>query len=164
MSLRSRVVIMSLNDPPKIVGPLVMFIICLALTLATQSRGGLLALMCGLFTAYPLLALRSAGWRLGAVLTVASVLLVVTFLSQVGLGTVGERFAAMRLSEDGRAEIYKAIFRMIADSPWTGFGTGSFEFTLPQYRPHTISPRLIWDYAHSGPLQLIVELEYQRPC
>lgn len=158
MPLKSRLMIMMLNEPPRVGAFLLMLIACLALTLATGSRGGLLALLCGLLTVYALLVIRMAGMRLGVMLAGGGALVGVVFLSQVGLGAVGARFAEMRLGEDGRAEIYRAIVKMIADSPWFGFGTGSFEFTLPRYRPDSISPRLIWDYAHSSPLQLIVEL------
>ncbi|PTM41720.1 O-antigen ligase family protein [Bosea sp. 124] len=158
MPLKSRLLIMALNNPPQIGLPLMLFIVGLALTFATGSRGGLLALLAGLFTAYLLVLIRVAGLRLGTALAVAGSFLGIGFLSQVGMGAIGERFSEMRLGEDGRAEIYKVMFKMIADSPWTGFGIGSFEFALPQYRPSTISPRMIWDYAHSSPLQLIVEL------
>lgn len=158
MPLKARLMIMALNNPPQIGLPLLLFIVGLALVFATGSRGGLLSLLVGLFTAYILVLVRLMGPRLGAVLAGASALLGMGFLSQVGMGSTGARFSEMRLGEDGRAEIYKVIMKMIADSPWTGFGVGSFEFALPQYRPATISPRLIWEYAHSSPLQLIAEI------
>ena len=158
MSIKNRLAIMALENPPQLGLPLILFVVSLALTFATGSRGGLLALLLGLFTTYVLLLVRVAGLKLGALFAGAGALAGFAFLSQIGLGSVGARFTEMRLGEDGRAEIYKAIAKMIADSPWTGFGIGAFEFALPQYRPATISPRMIWDYAHSSPLQLIVEL------
>ena len=158
MSLKSRLMIMMLNNPPQIGAALVLFITALGLTFATGSRGGLLALLCGLFTAYALLVVRSFGARLGALLAGGGAMLGVAFLSQVGLGSIGERFAQVRLSEDGRSEVYKAVLRMIRDNPWFGTGAGTFEMVFPRYRPDTISPSGIWDYAHSSPLQVIAEL------
>ncbi len=157
-TLKQKLTIVMLQPPPKIFMPLMLLLAGFATTLMTLSRGGIMALFVGLLTAFALLVFRVFKARVGAVLVIATLIVALIFLSQIGLGAVGSRVAEQRLMEDGRIEVFKGIIGMIRDNPWFGIGLGNFEAVFPRYRPDTISPRLIWNYAHSTPLQLLVEL------
>jgi O-antigen ligase len=139
-------------------GPLLLTLTGIVLTVITLSRGGMLGMLAGMATVYGLLVLRMGGRRWGIAVVLASAAFGFLLISQSRFGPYAERFTSQRLTEDGRFEIFKAVFRIIRDHPWFGTGNGTFEYIIPRYRPDTISPIWIWDYAHSGPLQILAEL------
>lgn len=147
------------SKPPRIGLPLLAFAACVAFALATGSRGGLAALALGMAAVAAFVVLPALGLRVGLSLFLAcACFIVVVSAPLIGASSVGERLEAQTWSQDGRWEIYEATVRMIRDHPWFGIGLGAFEHVIPRYKPDTIPPTWIWDYAHSGPLQLVAEL------
>ncbi len=123
-SWRQRWQLYLLKGKADFVIPLLLAFVGLALTISTLSRGGLLAMLCGLGTAYFLLFLRIIGKKKGAIALLATMVLGLIVLSQSRFGPYGERFSTQRLAEDGRFEIYKAIGQIIKDHPGLGQGPG----------------------------------------
>jgi O-antigen ligase len=81
-------------------------------------------------------------------------LLVLHFLG----GNVEQRIAAEGLEEQGRLATYRSTLRIIADYPWFGTGLGSFAAIFPAYRSGDTYIGVIWNRAHSTPLELAAEL------
>lgn len=136
-------------------GMLVIF----AALVATQSRMGMLATLCGLTTAAS--AFRSSIAQdsrrpavVGALLVVA-IGVVVAILGQEGLLT-----RSLFLSVDGveRWEIYRHVILMIKTRPLTGFGLDAFFPAFETFRTETLTSPNYFDYAHNSYLALWAEL------
>lgn len=91
-----------------------------------------------------------------------------TFVYIWGWDRITERFARM-IDEQGQVEWsvrkqgYMATLEIFQAKPVWGWGAGSFEYVFPAYQeqyPEILvrgRTRLIWEYAHSDPLQLLAE-------
>ncbi|MFB3904051.1 MAG: O-antigen ligase family protein [Acidobacteriota bacterium] len=73
----------------------------------------------------------------------------------VGLDTLADRFLRLEASGGGRAAVYEATVRMIADHPLAGVGPGMY---LWRFRPYQTEELHYWyDYAHNDYLQTAAE-------
>jgi O-antigen ligase len=143
--------------PRDAVVALSMLIVCLAATLMTRSRAGILLSLFALVVAFGAYSWRYLPPRRVLMAVAASGLLGLCVLVALG-GGVMERFDEQGLADRGRWEIYGSTLRMIADHPWFGTGLGTFALNYPAYRSEAITMWGIWDRAHSTPLELAAEL------
>ena len=66
----------------------------------------------------------------------------------------GETVAGGLRSTD-RLAVYRLTLLSILDSPWTGFGYGTFSTVFAMYRDFSVSPVGMWDKAHNTYLEII---------
>jgi uncharacterized membrane protein len=121
----------------------------------SASRGGVLATVLGLLTLAAALARRRPRVvRLAAAGAVVLVALIVMFGS--GIGRVADRIASADLASEQRLPLYAATLRLIGDSPWLGYGYGSFPalYRMIDQRDLTMTV----DAAHSTLLENTAEL------
>jgi len=128
------------------------FVLAMALVL-TGSRGGILASIAGIVAFALLVLMRGRSARAGLGLFTA--------LAAVGIAifTFGDFFAArlLYLSVDAtdRVAVYRLTLLSVLDSPWTGFGHGTFSTVFSMYRDLSVSPVGMWDKAHNTYLEII---------
>jgi O-antigen ligase len=128
------------------------FVLAMALAL-TGSRGGILASITGTLAFAVLVLMRGRSARAGLGVFVA--------LVTVGgaVFTFGD-FLATRLLQQGfdvtdRIAVYRLTLLSILDSPWTGFGYGTFSTVFSMYRDSSVSSVGMWDKAHNTYLEMI---------
>lgn len=129
-------------------------IVILVALLGTVSRGGVIATSLGLVSLLVLTFARNGrggGRRVETILFVAVALL-------AGFLFFGDRFLG-RIAESGltdanRSAVYKIVAKSVLDSPFLGFGYGTFSDVFPMYRDHSISPVGVWDMAHNTYLEV----------
>lgn len=126
--------------------------------LGSHSRGALLATL----VAVPLLIILSALGRL--VRRGMALLLLALGLTLGGLLLVQEgevtlrRIADTSDFADDRGQLYRLTLDAIADAPWTGHGFGAFTASFRPYRDLTLPRPVVYDFAHSIPLELVMDL------
>ncbi|MFV3131443.1 O-antigen ligase family protein [Niveispirillum sp. KHB5.9] len=125
---------------------------------ATESRGGMLAMIAGL-AAYPVLlflAGRPARQRLvlGLVLGLGAVGLMMVLIGLVP-ATPGGDIA-------DRQRIYRTVAGLIAERPWLGHGLGSFPAVMAMARTPDIAQ--VWTEAHQTYLEQALELGIPAAC
>lgn len=126
-----------------------------AVIVATQSRGGLLALV--LSTALIISLFVPRQWRL-VVLVVASVISLVWYFSY---GSVLDASVPnmQQLELSSRTEIWSRALMAIADFPLTGVSVNGFRRLIEVlYPPFTITPGLDLGHAHNHLLQAALDL------
>ena len=124
---------------------------------ATQSRGGLVALVAGALV-FALLTLRAHGrGRALAVLGIASAvaMALVVWLLPAGFAS---RFAAIGNELPGsgaRTDIWRGAIALWQAFPWLGTGLGTFGDLSPATQSATVPGRV--EHAHCDPLELLAE-------
>ncbi len=128
------------------------FLLAMALVL-TGSRGGILASVTGLLAFTLLVLMRGRSLRAGLALLIALVTV------GIAIFTFGDLLAArlLQLGFDAtdRLAVYRLTLISIFDSPWTGFGYGTFRSVFPMYRDSSVGPAGVWDMAHNTYLEII---------
>jgi O-antigen ligase len=136
---------------------LVVMILCLACVVASASRAGFAATMCGLaalaiaslFVAHHQTSRRWAGFAAVAVLLP---LLILVVLNGDTLGSrLGLLFDTGKAADVVRLDLWDAARRMIADAPWLGLGLGTFQDAYPFYATKVYP--YIMDKAHCDYLE-----------
>ncbi len=130
---------------PAVVWTLSCLVLC-AGVLASKSRGGLLAMVCGFMLLIILLVLVSRRRIIALSIGVAMALLAGSLLFFYG-GPLLERFSDSNQGGDitggGRFSIWPEVVRYWQDSPWFGHGLGSFQGTFPFYQQYPLDNKLI---------------------
>jgi hypothetical protein len=134
------------------------FLLCFAATLMTTSRAGCLIAVLALGFALLLYGRPRLKGRLGGRWGIAALALVGLVLMELWSGGVGLRLSQNLLRLDQRWESYDATLAIIGEHFWLGSGLGTYAGLFPAYRPAGIMPGIIWDIAHSTPLELAAEL------
>jgi O-antigen ligase len=135
-----------------------MLLICLAATLMTNSRAGILLSFMALVFAivgFFYRDLQRRGW-VAAALVIGGLTALVLLL--ILGGNFFDRIEMQGLSDPGRIETYRSTLTMIADHPWFGTGLGTFVWSFPSYRSANMTMRGVYDLAHSTPLELAADL------
>jgi len=122
---------------------------------ASGSRGGFSALAAGFLTLFLIAVFISRGGSrlsslLGAVVGLACLLIPLL----LGADTLAQRMDILMDTQRAdvvRTELWSAATRMIEDSPWLGFGLGTFSDAYPLYA-RSILP-FVMDKAHSDYLE-----------
>lgn len=124
---------------------------------ATQSRGGLVALVAGALV-LPLLTLRTHGrGRALAVLGLASALALALVVWLLPMG-FANRFAAIGNELPGsgaRTDIWRGAIGLWQAFPWLGTGLGTFGDLSPATQSAAVPGRV--EHAHCDPLELLAE-------
>lgn len=146
--------------PRKNIYYLTFSIILFISTFASHSRGGVIALILGLFTLTFLCILYSSKRkykkisRLSGLLIIFIVLmyLVITYSSALGLRQFGTG------SDNARLGLYSAAINMLKDFPYTGVGFDAFSAAIDAYLPFALKafPR----YLHNDWLELLLSFGY----
>lgn len=148
----------SLSDFPWVYAACTLLIF--SVLLATQSRMGVFAALCGIAAVCLLWwskARRSASGRsrwqtLGTIAVSLAVIGVLLVLAQGG-GLL-ERLSSVDLSTGVRLELYRQIVAMIGERPLLGHGGGTFALAFPLFHQPSLDVGLVWDKAHSTYLEL----------
>jgi O-antigen ligase len=135
---------------------LVAALLTFAGVVASASRAGFAATMCGLaaiaMVSFFVVRNRSSrAWAtVGAVAAVAPLLILITFNGD----TLDSRISQLLASDTGdqiRFSLWAATQRMISDAPWLGLGLGSFEDAYPLYASQSFP--FVMDKAHCDYLE-----------
>jgi len=145
------------DTPGEVLIRFVMFFVCLAAMLMTNSRGGTLASLVVMIIGFLMYFWRDVSWRSLAVALIGCAVLGLLLLDAFG-SRVGSRIDAEGLSDAGRLSAYRSILAMIADHPWFGTGLGTFASAFPAYRSADISMWGVWGIGHSTPLEFASEM------
>lgn len=126
--------------------------------LLSHSRGGFMAT--GISMVLLILAGAAAGLiaRRWAVILLAVMLCLGTTLVIVSGETTLERIAESNELEGERGALFSLTGDAIGDAPWTGHGFGAFLATFKPYRSIDLSRDVLFDYAHSMPLEQAMDL------
>ena len=134
--------------------------LCVFLTLATQSKTSLLCLLLGLGVIGGLWAMRRGGPALSVVLVWGAI----TF---AGLGLfIWQQDSALILqalgkdpSLTGRTDIWESLMRRVAERPWTGYGYSAF-WGRESVPAHYVRLETGWlvPSAHNGWIDLLVQV------
>jgi O-antigen ligase len=148
-----------LSHPPRdVIVAFAALFVCLAAMFMTSSRAGVVLALVALVLAFLMYFRRDLPSRAGRVAAAAvSLGLALLLLQFLGAGT-SDRFDMQGWADGGRAETYRATWRMIAERPWFGTGLGTFAFAYPPYRSSNVSLWGVWDRAHSTPLEIAAEM------
>jgi len=144
--------------PQDVVIPVLMLLICLTAMFMTGSRAGVILSLVAITLTFNLYFRHFLkGWTgltMGAVISVAGVLLALQFLG----GGVVNRFDFQGAADEDRLATYRATLRMIADNPWLGTGQGTFAWAFPAYRSSDTSMLGTWDIAHNSLLEIASDM------
>ena len=130
-------------------------LVILVALLGTISRGGILATGLGLFALFVLSFARRSrkgGQQIETIIFVTAALLGGFLL--FGDRIVG-RISEVGLTDASRMSVYAIIAHSLSDSPFLGFGYGTFADVFPMYRDQSISPNGVWDMAHNSYLEVL---------
>jgi tetratricopeptide (TPR) repeat protein/O-antigen ligase len=135
--------------------------ICLAGTVATLSRGAVVAVATGVvmfaFLRYISRADAAVGRR-RASLAWGALLIGLALLgtAAVGAGQLIDRFHSTALSDDLRFGLWRDSLRVIAAHPF-GIGRGAFDRVFPVYRTLTTQTPMRFAFVENQPLQLLID-------
>jgi O-antigen ligase len=131
---------------------LYIFFISAALIM-TGSRGGIFASVFGLVI-LTLVAWMHTRSKLSLTISVISVAIVIVSFSAVG-DLFFDRLGTLGLDGTDRRAVYQLVVQSIQDSPYLGFGYGTFQDVFPLYRDASVGTHGFWDKAHNTPLEII---------
>lgn len=135
-------------------------LLILAALLASQSRMGFFAGMCGVgfvVAGARLKLMGEKGGLLGKAGTWIIALVLIIALVGFGAGTL-DRLGSVEGAADVRLDLYAQVLSMIGHNWFWGYGGGSFEVAYPLFHRFPVSPDLVWDKAHNTYLTLWSEL------
>lgn len=140
----------------RIMGSVLATVLCLGWTAMTGSRAGFLLTSALLL---PVLAAPTGRVpRRPSLVATAVVAAVLGILVLMLGGGVEARISAGGLFDPYRLEVYRLCLRAIGEHPWLGIGLGNFETVFPTWRTPAMTMRGQWEFAHSTPLELAVEV------
>ena len=143
------------------VGFVLAALIAPAAVVASASRGGFAAMVCGLLAmmiigVVSLRRRRVALWPVvGVILPIAAIFVFIVFNGNQ-LGDRLNEFLVGGDNEATRPVLWAAAERMIADAPWTGLGLGTFQDAYPLYAVQALP--FVMDKTHSDYLELAAGL------
>lgn len=129
------------------------FLVCAVSLMASQSRGGALAMAAGIAMVFA--AYRGHGARGGGPV-IWIVLVAVAFVVFTSATGVIGRFVTTE-TENVRFVVYDAIVEAIKERPFTGYGLGSFQDVFRSFVP-IAGAGGEWDKAHNTYLEMVFEL------
>lgn len=73
-------------------------------------------------------------------------------------GALLDRVSGIENDAESRLELYRQVWNMTLQHPFTGFGGGAFELAFQMFRGPPLGNDVVWDKAHSTYLTLAAEL------
>lgn len=146
------------DAPWKLVLPLLAFMICITATFLTLSRAGSLLSIAVCVVVASLFIVRWIHGHPRARWVFLSVIAVMTAGLQIWGGGLAYRIGMEGLFDPSRRDAYRSTLAIIQDAPILGTGLGTFREVFPAYRVETLNTHLVWDFAHSTPLEFAAEL------
>ncbi|MEQ1900568.1 MAG: O-antigen ligase family protein [Devosia sp.] len=73
-------------------------------------------------------------------------------------GALLDRVSGIENDAESRLELYRQVWAMTLQRPFTGFGGGAFELAFQMFRGPPLGNDVVWDKAHSTYLTLAAEL------
>ncbi len=140
------------------VGYLFAFLICFSTLIASASRAGFLATMCGIVVVALLASARYAT-KLWAAIMASSLLVLAVGVIALSDDTLAARLNALvdtGNADEARLTLWSAALRMIGDAPVLGLGLGTFQDAYPLYASRVIP--YIMDKAHNDYLEFAAGL------
>ena len=129
-------------------------LITLVALLASASRGGVMATALGLFVLFVMSFSRDKRRASRRIEEIIFLVVVVAacffFFGDIVLG----RITSEGFADVNRLSVYLIILQSILDSPFLGFGAGTFADVFPMYRDRSISVIEVWDRAHNSYLDI----------
>jgi tetratricopeptide (TPR) repeat protein len=142
------------------------FLICLGIcnaiaVLFSMSRGGILALLSGIFFMLMSLAFFRGRIRNILILGSFSVMILIVLMGLGGYEIVSERIGTITspdpiISGKSRLAIWSGTLNMIRDNLWFGTGLGTFAYVYPRYQTDTALGFI--RHAHNDYLEIISEI------
>jgi O-antigen ligase len=133
--------------------------VILAALLATVSRGGILATICGLVALVTIVVTQEQKKSNASLLRVCVTLIMFLLLFVAGFFVFGAAFAGRMFDEGiadtGRLGVYRITIRSILDAPWLGYGYGTFENIFAMIRDRSFPIYGIWDKSHNSYLDIL---------
>ncbi len=128
----------------------------LALVL-TQSRGGILATLISAIILVTLLSLHHHGSVARIRNAMAGSLLgLLLLVLAFGSSTIA-RIEQWTLEQESRDELFVLTLKAIGDSPWLGYGGGSFSDMFRLYRDQSLNQNLVWEHTHNSYLEFALD-------
>jgi O-antigen ligase len=118
----------------------------------SRSRGGMVALACGVVFACVVLV-RMQRQRRGALAILAACAVVMIFVLFLGTDKIFERLSETQ--DQFRFSIYADSLRMAMHKPLLGYGLGAFPHVYPEFQ--SFWTNLLVNHAHNDYLELLVE-------
>ncbi len=135
----------------------VYLIVVFAALFHSASRGAIFSLFFAIFATLLLVVyLRGLKTREARLLPGLFVVICIA-ISWLGTGSFITRLETQGLSETNRHLINQASYRMIADYPLFGIGTGNWQDLYPMYRDPQMTTVLFTRHAHNDHLELLSE-------
>ncbi|MEO8683574.1 MAG: O-antigen ligase family protein [Devosia sp.] len=134
------------------------FAFMVAALVATQSRMGVLAAVCGVLVvaSYGLSASRRRTLAFAGIgIVIVGGLAAIGLLNSQGLL---DRLLFTDQSWSIRIALYQQVVQLIMQRPWTGFGGGSFEIVFSLVHDLPVGVDRVWDKSHNTYLALWAEL------
>ncbi len=129
--------------------------------IATNSRMGLFAACCGMFTVLMLAMIKMPGGNGLKVILPALAFVPLTIGASILIygSTLVERLDGQEASQDAelRLNLYRQVIEMIKTRYLTGFGGDSFEQAYPLFHQISVDVDVTWEKAHSTYLALWAE-------
>ena len=134
------------------------FFLCLATTFMTRSRAGslLTVTVLGLVTMLYFAREIKAGRR--AVIGAGAFAVLVALAISAAGGPLTNELETRGVFDAGRAAAWRSALTIVRDHPWLGSGLGTFAGIFPAYRTPLGGVWGVWQYAHSTPIELVVEM------
>ena len=131
---------------------------CLLPTFMSGSRAGVILTLMALVVSFAVYFRSDLPRRSDIAAAVLGAGALAVILLQLMGGNVNARFDAQGIGDEGRAAVWRATLRMIAEHPWFGTGQGTFAWSFPSYRPSDLSMWGIWDHAHDTLLEIASDM------
>nr|WP_295884928.1 O-antigen ligase family protein [uncultured Devosia sp.] len=136
----------------------VVFLLLIAMIVATQSRMGLLATFAGSLVVV-LVVLTRTGVSLALTVGIIALGILAAALGLVLFGaSMFDRILDLDRSSTIRTDLYVQVWELILRRPMLGFGGGSFELAFPLVHREPVTSGVTWDKAHNSYLALWSEL------
>jgi O-antigen ligase len=131
-------------------------LVAAASIILSQSRGGMLALLCELLF-FAVIALPKAAARRTLQFSGVALVLFGALLAWLGGSAIAERFSSIGdvSANQMRIDVAKDSVRMFLEHPMLGYGLGTFPVVYPEYR--TFWTAFFVNQAHDDWVQLLVE-------
>lgn len=138
-------------------GVLLALCVVFASLVLSNSRAGLGATIAAVLLLVAVLARTTGDGRSMRLSMIIAATLVALMLAVMG-GKTLSRLGELTLSSESRDELFRLSLTALSDSPWVGYGAGSFADVIQLYLDRSLASNVQWAHAHNSYLEFAVEL------